>query len=649
MQENYEITIIGRQTIEQETGEIQVDTLGDYSERNGIKYISYMEYDSDAPTRAIRKSSKIEPAGTVTMLTPGSPTRLVLEKGRRHKCMYDTGAGLLSLGVFTHTLKHDLYPRGRRAAHPLYAGSRRASLLRQRNPCPPEKVRQRAGRRAVELNRAASEYEIQPERKIPMSKAVSIAREQVSAAVRSALEKAMDAGTLAKAEIPAFTVERPADRTHGDFATNAAMVSARAFRTAPQKIAAAVLENLDLAGTYFTKAETAGPGFMNFFLSPAFYADVLQDVLASGENYGRSDYGKKRRVMVEFVSANPTGPMHMGNARGGALGDCLAAVLDAAGYDVWREFYVNDAGNQLDKFGLSLSIRYQQLFAENPPELPEDSYHGEDILDLAKEYAAEHGDALMRVSEEERRAALVGFGLPRNIAKMQADMEKYRVHYDRWFLESDLHKDGEVMAVVDYLRDRGLTYEKDGAVWYKATEFGGEKDEVLVRANGNPTYFTADIAYHKNKFDRGFDLLIDIWGSDHHGPRRPHEGRDGRRRRGFGQAPDHPDAVRPPDARRRDRAHEQAHRQGDPARRPARRGAGRFRPLPLQHARGQLPARLRPRPRGQAGRAEPGFTTSSTRTRASAASCAPSRPTASRRATARPRSSRSSPRPRRST
>ena len=350
-----------------------------------------------------------------------------------------------------------------------------------------------------------------------MSKAVSIAREQVSTAVRSALEKAVAAGTLVQAEIPAFSVERPADRTHGDFATNAAMVSARAFRTAPQKIAAAILENLDLSGTYFTKAEAAGPGFMNFFLSPAFYSDVLTDVLTAGKNYGRSDFGKKRRVMVEFVSANPTGPMHMGNARGGALGDCLAAVLDAAGYDVWREFYVNDAGNQLDKFGLSLSIRYQQLFAENPPELPEDSYHGEDILDLAKEYAADNGDALMRVSEEERRAALVGFGLPRNIAKMKADMEKYRVHYDRWFLESDLHKSGEVMAVVDYLRDRGLTYEKDGAVWYKATEFGGEKDEVLVRANGNPTYFTADIAYHKNKFDRGFDLLIDIWGSDHHG------------------------------------------------------------------------------------------------------------------------------------
>ena len=350
-----------------------------------------------------------------------------------------------------------------------------------------------------------------------MSKAVSIAKEQVYTAVQKAMQKAMEAGALMTAEIPAFTVERPADRTHGDFATNAAMVSARAFRTAPQKIAAAILENLDLEGTYFTKAEVAGPGFMNFFLSSKFYSDVLTDVLTANDKYGRSDYGQGRKVMVEFVSANPTGPMHMGNARGGALGDCLSAVLDAAGYDVWREFYVNDAGNQLEKFGLSLSIRYQQLFAEDAPELPEDSYHGEDILDLAKEYAAAHGDSLMHVSEEERRKALVGYGLPKNIAKMKADMEKYRVHYDCWYLESDLHKSGKVMGVVDYLRDRGLTYEKDGAVWYKATAFGGEKDEVLVRANGNPTYFTADIAYHKDKFDRGFDLLIDIWGSDHHG------------------------------------------------------------------------------------------------------------------------------------
>ena len=350
-----------------------------------------------------------------------------------------------------------------------------------------------------------------------MSKLVQQATNELRAAIEAAMKAAMADGSLPEAEAPAFALEVPADRSHGDWACNAAMAGARAFRQPPRKIAEAIAARLDLAPTYFDRCEIAGPGFLNFFLNRRFYADILEDVAALGDSYGRSGYGKGEKVMVEFVSANPTGPMHMGNARGGALGDCLAAVLDAAGYDVWREFYVNDAGNQLDKFGLSLSIRYQQLFAENPPELPEDSYHGEDILDLAKEYAAEHGDALMRVSEEERRAALVGFGLPRNIAKMQADMEKYRVHYDRWFLESDLHKDGEVMAVVDYLRDRGLTYEKDGAVWYKATEFGGEKDEVLVRANGNPTYFTADIAYHKNKFDRGFDLLIDIWGSDHHG------------------------------------------------------------------------------------------------------------------------------------
>ena len=218
-----------------------------------------------------------------------------------------------------------------------------------------------------------------------MSKTVNTAREQVFSAIRNAMRSAMQAGELPEAELPVFSVERPADSSHGDFASNAAMVSARVFRMAPPKIAAAILAHLELAGTYLSRAETAGPGFLNFFLAPAFYADVLSDVLTAKERYGRSDFGKGEKVMVEFVSANPTGPMHMGNARGGALGDCLAAVLDAAGYDVWREFYVNDAGNQLEKFGLSLSIRYQQLFAENPPELPEDSYHGEDITELAKE------------------------------------------------------------------------------------------------------------------------------------------------------------------------------------------------------------------------------------------------------------------------
>ena len=325
-------------------------------------------------------------------------------------------------------------------------------------------------------------------------------------------------GALPQAEPPAFSLEIPADHSHGDWACNAAMAGARAYRMAPRKIAEAIEAKLDLSGTYFTRCEIAGPGFLNFFLSPRFYADVLRDVEQEGEAYGRSDYGKGEKIMVEFVSANPTGPMHMGNARGGALGDCLAAVLEAAGYDVWREFYVNDAGNQIEKFGVSLEARYLQIFrGEDAVPFPEDGYHGDDIREHAQHYADEFGDKLLEVPEEERRAALVAYALPKNIARMQNDLKKYRIEYDRWFLESGLHKDGEVRAVVDLLTEKGLTYEKEGAIWYRATAFGAEKDEVLVRQNGNPTYFTADIAYHRNKFNRGFSRCIDVWGADHHG------------------------------------------------------------------------------------------------------------------------------------
>ena len=367
-----------------------------------------------------------------------------------------------------------------------------------------------------------------------MSFLVKQATSSLQGCVKAAMEKAIAAGQLPNADLPAFTLEVPADRAHGDWACNAAMAGARTFHTAPRKIAEAICENLDLSGTYFERCEIAGPGFLNFFLAPQFWGDVLRDILQKGESYGRSDYGQGEKVMVEFVSANPTGPMHMGNARGGALGDCLAAVLDAAGYNVWREFLINDAGNQIQKFGLSLSVRYQQLFlGDNAPELPEDSYHGEDILDLAKAYADEHGDALMNVSEEERRSALVAFGLPRNIAKMKRDMAKYRVEYDEWFSETTLHESGAIRNVIDILREKGLIYEKDGATWYKASSFtekymkkdkkgeiseeNAPKDEVLIRQNGTPTYMAADIAYHKNKFDRGFSRCIDVWGADHHG------------------------------------------------------------------------------------------------------------------------------------
>lgn len=352
-----------------------------------------------------------------------------------------------------------------------------------------------------------------------MSKTVKNVQDKLTAAIASAFEKAIASGALPEAEIPSFNIEVPADRANGDFSTNAAMAGARVFRRAPRQIADAVCANLDLEGTYVAKCEVAGAGFINFYLSDSYYAAILRDVRACGEDYGRSDYGQGKTVNVEFVSANPTGPMHMGNARGGALGDCLAAVLDWAGYKVTREFYVNDAGNQIAKFGLSLDVRYQQIFkGEDAVELPEDSYHGEDIKERAQQFAEIHGDKYMNATEEERRAALVEFALPLNIDKMHANLDKYRIDYDVWFRESSLYQSGELDQTLAMLKEKNLTYEKDGAVWYKATEHGGEKDEVLVRANGNPTYFAADIAYHRNKLEsRKFDKAINIWGADHHG------------------------------------------------------------------------------------------------------------------------------------
>lgn len=368
-----------------------------------------------------------------------------------------------------------------------------------------------------------------------MSKLVQQATTELRNTIRSAMEKACANGELPQADIPEFSIEVPADRAHGDWATNAAMVSARAFHAAPRKIAEAITNNLSLDGTYFDRFEIAGPGFINFFLSKQFYVDVLKDIEALGTEYGRSDYGQGKKIMVEFVSANPTGPMHMGNARGGALGDCLAAVLEAAGYDVTREFYINDAGNQIEKFGLSLDIRYQQLFkGEAAVELPEDSYHGADIIERAKEFADLYGDSFLEKPEAERRKALVDFALPKNIQSMQETLAKYRIEYDVWFRESELHK-GAVQEVIDLLTEKGKTYEKDGALWYKNIEVQTErltaqgktpeqieklelKDDVLVRQNGNPTYFAADIAYHKNKLaDRSFSRAIDVWGADHHG------------------------------------------------------------------------------------------------------------------------------------
>lgn len=368
-----------------------------------------------------------------------------------------------------------------------------------------------------------------------MSKLVKETENALHTLVLEAIGKATAAGELPEAEMPPFNVEIPQDRANGDYSVNAAFVGAKVFRTAPIKIAQTIQKYIDLGDSYFSECSVAGAGFINFRLNDRFYADILADVLEKGADYGKSDYGKGEKVNVEFVSANPTGPMHIGNARGGALGDCLAAVLEMAGYDVTREFYINDAGNQIDKFGLSLDIRYQQIFkGEDAVELPEDSYHGADILERAKEFAAEYGDSYLEKSEAERRAALVEFALPKNIAGLEDALGKYRIQYDVWFHESDLHK-GAIQEVIDILTANGKTYEKDGALWYKNIEVQTAKllaqgktqeqidklelkDDVLIRQNGNPTYFAADIAYHRNKLEtRGFKKAIDVWGADHHG------------------------------------------------------------------------------------------------------------------------------------
>ena len=350
-----------------------------------------------------------------------------------------------------------------------------------------------------------------------MANPIFDAKNQCREILLAALDRCIAEGTLPQAEAPEFSVEIPGDSSHGDFAANLAMVSARAFHKAPRMIAEALANAAELTGTAFQKLEVAGPGFLNFTLAPGWFAGVVESVLEEKENYGRTDFGGGKRMLVEFVSANPTGPMHIGNARGGALGDGIASVLDWAGYRVDREFYVNDAGNQINKFGLSLDLRYQQLYKDGI-EMPEDSYHGQDIIDHAKNFAAIYGDKYMNASEEERRKALVAYALPLNIEGLERDLAKYRIHYDRWFRESALHADGSVMKVVELLKEKGHTYEAEGATWFKATEFGADKDFVLVRSNGVPTYVVPDIAYHYGKLvTRGYDKAIDVLGADHHG------------------------------------------------------------------------------------------------------------------------------------
>ena len=345
------------------------------------------------------------------------------------------------------------------------------------------------------------------------------AKEQAQSLILKAYRQAAEEGLLPSHPFETAPVEIPKDVKNGDFASTFAMQAAKPLGMNPRKIAEAICEKAQLDGTIFSGLEIAGPGFLNLRLGHGYFENVLRDIQAEGKNYGRSQSGKKEKIMVEFVSANPTGPMHMGNARGGVLGDSLAEVLSRAGNDVSREFYVNDAGNQIEKFAQSLEARYFQILdgEENVP-FPEDGYHGDDIRELAKIFYEQHGDSYRNVSQKERHDALVQFGLEKNLAKMRRDLEKYRITYDTWFFESTLHDSGYVKETVDLLTQKGATYESEGALWLRTSDYGCEKDDVLRRANGFYTYFAADIAYHRNKFEqRGFDRVINIWGADHHG------------------------------------------------------------------------------------------------------------------------------------
>lgn len=350
-----------------------------------------------------------------------------------------------------------------------------------------------------------------------MSTIVKDTQKELRIRITEALGRAVADGELPAEPIPGFNIERPANSKNGDLSANVALAGAKAFKCAPRKIAECIVKNIDLDGTLFERCEIAGPGFLNFYLSPRYYTQIVKDVLAKGEDYGRSDHGRGKKVIVEFVSANPTGPMHIGNARGGAIGDCLAAVLERAGYEVCREFYVNDAGNQIEKFATSLEVRYLQIYKDGI-ELPEDAYKGADITEHAKNFAAEYGDKYVDAEPQERRNALVAYALPKNIEGLERDLLKYRIKYDNWFKESSLHSDGSVDRVIEKMKELGVTYEEDGALWFRASDFGNDKDVVLVRANGIPTYIVPDIAYHYNKLvTRGFDKAVDVLGADHHG------------------------------------------------------------------------------------------------------------------------------------
>ncbi len=341
-------------------------------------------------------------------------------------------------------------------------------------------------------------------------------KEQIEKMVYQALDEARRSGQLPSSDVPAFVVEEPRAEAHGDFSTNAAMVMASSQKMAPRKIAEILAGNLRRQQSGVERVEIAGPGFINFFLRPEAWHPVLQHVAERGDAFGSCDIGRGRRIQVEFVSSNPTGPLHVGHGRGAAVGDAVASILAACGYDVQREYYINDSGRQIRTLGQSVYLRLLAHFGREV-DFPETGYQGDYIRELAAEVAAAEGEDILQWPEEKAVSHCARYACEKILAGIRRDLADFGVTFDQWFSEQSLYDSGQVDEAIAFFRDKGLVYEKDGALWFKTSAFGDEKDRVVVRSNGQTTYFASDIAYHREKFQRGFDRVIDVWGADHHG------------------------------------------------------------------------------------------------------------------------------------
>ncbi|WP_137791163.1 arginine--tRNA ligase [Bacillus sp. E(2018)] len=341
--------------------------------------------------------------------------------------------------------------------------------------------------------------------------------DQVKHLLKEEIEEAVvKAGLAKKEELPAVVLEVPKDKANGDFATNMAMQLARVAKKAPRMIADDLVANFDKSKASIAKVEIAGPGFINFYMDNSYLTELVPTVLKAGKDYGRTEHGGGKKVQVEFVSANPTGTLHLGHARGAAVGDTICNILDYAGYNVSREFYINDAGNQINNLATSIEARYFQALGKDK-EMPEDGYHGADIIEFGKDLAQEYGDSWLEKEESERVSFFREYGLTRELEKLKADLAEFRVDFDVWFSETSLYQNGKIDAALEKLKAKGVVYEEEGATWFRTTDYDDDKNRVLIKNDGSYTYLTPDIAYHNDKFERGFEKLINIWGADHHG------------------------------------------------------------------------------------------------------------------------------------